>query len=251
MKAGVGCERNNQTLKMTESLGSKLYARQLAAGARRANRADRNIDANEEQLKDGGEGCQTCVEAACPGINAGVKQVPGSQYSLSLYVHRTTTRGTTKVVKLQLMVVPCVSMLKKLFRSLLETAFPDQLPQYLTSGEYYLFTPELEFVSLPGDSVRTQFRLVASVNGWDTVIAVRELGRDADPERRMLVTMAEFDSQPVSLGDGNDMVVSLAAYPSVSVRKSFLDAAIKELEVTHSAIQTMDFDPQQDAMVVE
>eukprot|EP00889_Picochlorum_renovo_P008371 jgi/Picre1/35401/NNA_002863.t1 len=124
-----------------------------------------------------------------------------------------------------------------LFRKLLESAFPGHLPEYLTSDEYYLFTPKEDFISLPSEAARTEFRLVAKVDGWETVVAVRELGQIVDPERRMLVTMAEFDSDPVESEDGESMVVSVVAYPSVSVKKSFLDGMILDLHRAHAALQ--------------
>ena len=45
--------------------------------------------------------------------------VPGSEYTLSLHVHRTTCDGLIKVVRLDLMAVSSVTMLKSLFRKLL------------------------------------------------------------------------------------------------------------------------------------
>jgi hypothetical protein len=165
-----------------------------------------------------------------------ISDAPGSEYTVSLHVHRTTPDGKTKVVRLELMAVSDVCMLKSLFRRLLESAFPNQLPHYLTSDDYYLFTPKEEFVSLPQDpQSRTQFRLVASVDGWETVIAVRDMGQDVDPERKMMVTMAEFDSDPVTLDDGTtNMVVSVVAYPSVSIGKKFLDDMIQRLSQDHA-----------------
>ena len=51
------------------------------------------------------------------------------------------------------------------------------------------FTPESEFMSLPGDIARTQFRLVATHEGWEYVVLEREMGADRDPSRSMLVTV--------------------------------------------------------------
>ena len=43
-----------------------------------------------------------------------------------------------------------------------------QLPDYLTSGAFYKFTPSEELISLPGDIARTEFRLVVTLaNGWE------------------------------------------------------------------------------------
>jgi len=216
---------------MAEALDGKLSAQHLVgARSKSAARASGLKETcQEEQCQQG----RDAIQAMVPN-GATQRNVPGHEYKVSLLIHRITSTGNTKVVRLNLCAVAGVRQLKKLFQSLLVTAFPSQLPQYLTSDEYYLFTPEVEFVSLPSNSVRTQFKLVVSVDGWETVVAVRELGRDGDPERRMLVTMAEFDSQPMSMGHTVGHVVSVVAYPSVSVRKSFLDEAIRNLRVEHS-----------------
>ena len=46
-------------------------------------------------------------------------------------------------------------------KNLVTRAFPDyERPDYLTSAEFFKFTPTDEFMSLPGDIARTEFRLV-------------------------------------------------------------------------------------------
>ena len=46
-------------------------------------------------------------------------------------------------------------------KNLVTRAFPDyERPDYLTSAEFFKFTPVEEFMSLPGDIARTEFRLV-------------------------------------------------------------------------------------------
>ena len=119
--------------------------------------------------------------------------------------------------------------LRGLFRRLITGAFPAALPDYLTSQQYYQFAPLEDFVSLPGDAAETHFRLVAEAGGWEATVAERKLGGAPDPERRLLVTVAEFDSEPVALADGRQLVVSLVAYPTVSVRRDFLDEAVRRI----------------------
>lgn len=162
--------------------------------------------------------------------------VSGSQYSLCLHIHRMTRDGLTKVDRLELVGVQHVGMLRPMFQKLLKSAFPNELPPYLTSDEYYLFTPTEEFAPLPENIVHTQFRLVAAVDGWETVVAVRDLNDFSVPveERKMMVTMAEFDSNPIALEDGTSkMVVSVVAYPSISIEKTFLDTVILHLSREH------------------
>lgn len=162
--------------------------------------------------------------------------VSGSQYSLCLHIHRMTRGGLTKVDRIDLVAIKDASMLQSMFQNLLNRAFPNGLPFYLTSDEYYLFTPTEQFATLPCDVVSTQFRLVAAVDGWETVVAVRDLQDFSLPgeERKMMVTMAEFDSNPIASEDGTSKtVVSLVSYPSISIEKKFLDAVILDLSREH------------------
>ncbi len=162
--------------------------------------------------------------------------VSGSQYSLYLHIHRMTRGGLTNVHRLDLVAVQDVCMLQSMFQNLLNSAFPNGLPFYLTSDEYYLFTPREHFAPLPDDIISTQFRLVAAVDGWETVVAVRDLQDMSLPgqERKMMVTMAEFDSNPIASEDGTSKtVVSVVSYPSISIEKEFLDTAIRNLSREH------------------
>lgn len=164
------------------------------------------------------------------------RDVSGSEYRLRLHIHRMTREGLTKVERLELLAVQDVSMLQSMFQRLLKTAFPNELPFYLTSDEYYLFTPIEEFAPLPDNVISTQFRLVAEVDGWETVVAVRDLQDFSVPgeQRKMMVTMAEFDSNPIALENGSSkMVVSLVAYPSISIEKKFLDQVVLDLSREH------------------
>lgn len=53
-----------------------------------------------------------------------------------------------------------------LAKNLVTRAFPDcERPDYLTSAEFFKFTPSEEFLTLPGDISRTEFRL-ARAHPW-------------------------------------------------------------------------------------
>lgn len=170
-------------------------------------------------------------DVACSKHCSGLFQ-PSADVSLSLHVRRTSAEGVTRVARLPLAAISGVDELQGLFKALVTGAFPGALPDYLTSPDYYQFAPVEDFVSLPGDAAAvTRFRLVASFGGWDLTLAERSMGADPDPVRRLLVTMAEFDSEPVALEDGRQLIVSLVAYPTVSVHRQFLDGAMRQLLV--------------------
>ena len=141
--------------------------------------------------------------------------------------------GRTKVNRLPLEAVASVGDLRGLFRGLVTGAFGSSgegLPDYLTSPAYYLLSPAEDFVTLPGDFARTQFRLVATLaGGWEHTLVERELGRAPDPARTLLVTVAEFECEPAPVGGGREVVLSLIAYPTVCVRRDFLDDAVARL----------------------
>lgn len=63
------------------------------------------------------------------------------------------------------------------------------LPDYLTSPDFYKFSPAEDFLALPGDIARTNFRLVVTLGGWEYGVADRELGVNPDPQRNLLVTV--------------------------------------------------------------
>lgn len=75
-------------------------------------------------------------------------------------------------------------------KNLVEKAFPvAERPDYLTGPDFYKFTPAEEFMSLPGDIARTEFRLVITHEGWEYCILERDLGAHLDSQRNMLVTV--------------------------------------------------------------
>ena len=77
-------------------------------------------------------------------------------------------------------------------KNLVSRAFPSgpERPDYLTSEEFLKFTPTEDFMSLPGEIFRTEFRLVVTHEGWEYTVLERELGAHVDPLRKMLVTVS-------------------------------------------------------------
>lgn len=153
-----------------------------------------------------------------------------SAIDFSLVVRTTVENGSVRTARIRLVAIDGVQDLGGLFYRLLTGAFPMHnpmaLPDYLVSNQYCKFTPAEEFVSLSGDIVHTHFCLVAKMNGWEFTIAERALGSPPDPHRRFVVTVAEFESRPVDLPDGRKLVVSLVAFPTVSVHRDFLLEAL-------------------------
>ena len=62
----------------------------------------------------------------------------------------------------------------------------------------------------------------AKLQGWEYTLLERELGAYRDSERRMLVTVIEFESTALMVGHLG-LRMSLIAYPLVSLKSSFLD----------------------------
>lgn len=69
---------------------------------------------------------------------------------------------------------------------------------------------------------------MATLDGWEYTVCERSLPGAPDPARRLLVTLAEFESEGVVVGDRR-YVARLLSYPTVCVRRDFLDAAVCEL----------------------
>ncbi len=156
-----------------------------------------------------------------------------SDIQLSLDVFWTGAEsGTRSSKRLPLDAISGVSDLRGLFKHLICSAFPGgdaSLPDYLTSCQYYKFAPAADFASFPGDAINTRFRLVATFLGWEVNVAERELGGIPDPERKLLVTVAEFETEPVELSDGTEVIATMVTYPTVSVQRDFLDEALQRL----------------------
>ena len=62
---------------------------------------------------------------------------------------------------------------------------------------------------------------IAKMQGWEYTLLERELGAYRDSERRMLVTVIEFESTALMVGHLG-LRMSLIAYPLVSLKSSFL-----------------------------
>jgi hypothetical protein len=71
-------------------------------------------------------------------------------------------------------------------------------------------------------------------DGWEYTVCERQLPGAPDPERRLLVTLAEFESDAVVVGDRR-YVARLLSYPTVCVRRDFLDATLAQLVAECSA----------------
>jgi len=83
-------------------------------------------------------------------------------------------------------------------KNLVSRAFPEtERPDYLTSDEFLKFTPTDDFMSLPGEILRTEFRLVVIHDGWEYTVLERELGAHRDPLRKMLVTVSALFGCPL------------------------------------------------------
>lgn len=162
---------------------------------------------------------QHCALSTCP-------------YELYLSVKWFARSGKTRTHRLPLLPVSHgVDGLQGIFKRLIKGAYSstNDLPSFLSSPEYYLLSPAKDFVSLPCNVIRTQFRLVACLEGgWEYTLAERELGESPDPDRKLIVTVAEFESDVLQVGD-QQMVVNLVSYPTVCVKKDFLDMAVQSL----------------------
>lgn len=146
-----------------------------------------------------------------------------SATAVSLFVRWYNPSGKTKVSHLALKPIETVDALQGISKNLVEKAFPVvERPDYLTGPDFYKFTPAEEFMSLPGDIARTEFRLVITHEGWEYCILERDLGAHLDSQRNMLVTVIEFESTALMIGQLG-LRVNLIAYPVVSVKKAFLD----------------------------
>jgi hypothetical protein len=76
-------------------------------------------------------------------------------------------------------------------RRLIQGAFSGgDLPDYLVAPDFYKFSPAEELISLPADIARTEFRLVATLGGWEHTVCERALPGTPDPQRRLLVTVS-------------------------------------------------------------
>jgi hypothetical protein len=190
-------------------------------------------------------------------VASDVSSPPGSQYNLSLHIHRECASGRKVVDRLELVAVSDVEKLPSVFRKLLEKAFSGRLPGYMTSSAYYLFKPRDEFLhSKDDDYSSVQFRLVAEVDGWETVVCSRNLLEFSDDDvenqtQKMLIAMAQFDSSPVVLGGGaGELRVCVEGY-SVSVDKAFLDRVSQELLQDHESFYKARYDSDFPALMTE
>jgi hypothetical protein len=158
---------------------------------------------------------------------------------LELRVRWTSAGGTRRRAALPLRPIAGVADLRGLCRRLIAGAFPGgaegpPLPRYLVDPAYRKYAPARDWVALPPDAASTRFALVVRGRGRagrGAVLAARELGAAPDPARDLMVTVAEFDSEPAALAPGGERVsVSLVSFPTVCVRAAFLEAALAALD---------------------
>lgn len=152
---------------------------------------------------------------------------------VSLFVRWHSESGKTKVSHLNLKPIGGLHCLQGVSKNLVSRAFPNETPEYLTSEDYYHFTPCEEFMALPPGVSRTQFRLVVQHDSWEYTVLERELGTHHDPHRNMLVTIIEFESTALMAGTLG-MRMSMVSYPMVSVRKAFLEDIAQQLQCNPS-----------------
>ncbi len=83
----------------------------------------------------GSDSLTTGPYSTMPGQSSAsdVSSPPGSQYNLSLHIHRECSNGCKVVDRLELVAVSDVEKLPSVFRKLLEKAFSGHLPGYMTS----------------------------------------------------------------------------------------------------------------------
>lgn len=175
-----------------------------------------------------------CMVNAQDAMATFIVQDELSSIKFSLIVETTAENGSVRTSKIPLTNIEGVDDLRGLFYQLLTGAFPMHnhaaLPEYLVSEQYCKFTLAEDFVSLSEDVVHTHFKLVAHADEWEFTIAERAFGSAPDPEKRFVVTVAEFESVPVDLPDGRALVVSLVTFPTVSIHRDCLREALQNLD---------------------
>lgn len=143
------------------------------------------------------------------------------RWNLALYVRWTTLCGTRRVTRLPLRVLSSLDQLQGMFSRLIRNAHRDhRLPDFMTSPEYIVCTPAEEFVSVPSALGSTHFRLVVTDEaGWEHTVAERVLAASPDPAGDLMVTLAEFQSNALDLGD-HEIVFNMVSYPTVCILRS-------------------------------
>lgn len=135
-----------------------------------------------------------------------------------------------KSTRLHLSSMQDVSKLGGLSRGLLDRAFPEEeetpRPDFLLSDTFLRFTPDESCLSFPMDVASTEFKLVASYQGWEYVVyasplLIRDQEQGLGPENPVFVASIEFESVAVVLGNLG-IRVSLVAYPIVAVSREWL-----------------------------
>lgn len=144
-----------------------------------------------------------------------------------LYVRWHGNAGQTKLNKLALKRLEGnkVESLKDLPKELIDSHYPssNEFPDYFTSTAYVRFTPQTECLALPGDVVRTEWKLVLSYKGWEYAVLKQDTSQiSRGGAQDIHVMTAEFmGSDPLMAALG--LRLALIAYPVVALSKTFLD----------------------------
>lgn len=146
------------------------------------------------------------------------------QLRLNLLVRWHSGTGNTKISNLTLRQIDGIDSLKGLSKGLVSRAFAvSGSPTYITSQEFVKYTPEEDFLTLPGDIARTEFRLVVTHDGWEYTVLKRDLeaGQPTDGNRNMLVTAIEFESTALMMGNLG-LRMAMISYPVVAISQEFI-----------------------------
>lgn len=195
--------------------------------------APMNERGGSQEQEGTGERQSKRARLASPAAASTSQPEPQQPFKLdvSLFVRWHSPSGKTKLNHLQLRQISSLESLDVLPKALVKRAYPDDasLPDHVTSSDFYCFTPSKDYLPLPGEIAETEFRLVVHCDGWEHTVLQRGLGAHRDPEKKLLVTVIEFESTPLVLGHVG-VRVSLISYPVVSVKKSWLDDMARQVQ---------------------
>lgn len=147
------------------------------------------------------------------------------RWHLALYVRWTTLCGAPKVTRLPLRTLSSLDQLQGMFSRLIRHAHRDRrLPAFMTSPDYIVCAPAEEFVSVPSALGSTHFRLVLlDEAGWEHTVSERVLAATPDPAEDLMVTLAEFQSNALDLGD-HEVIFNMVSYPTVCILRRQVEA---------------------------